>query len=127
MADKDFEWLTEEICLEYKRRAEKLPPNAGQDIGEWRELREELQKRCNVTEVEAYNILRGINIKDYSQTYGIKSGTIPLPEKARKRREKEAGKKRKTEDIIEEYEERIAFLEELTGEKDDGFSFHEKD
>ena len=127
MVNKNFEWLTEEICLEYKRRADMLPQNAGQDIGEWRKLREELQKRCNVTEIQAYNILRGINVKEYSQIYGMKSGIIPVPEKARKRKEKETGKKRKTEEIIEEYEERIAFLEELAGEKDDGFSFHEKD
>ena len=93
MVNKNFEWLTEEICLEYKRRADMLPQNAGQDIGEWRKLREELQKRCNVTEIQAYNILRSINVKEYSQIYGMKSGIIPVPEKARKRREKEAGKK----------------------------------
>ena len=59
MKSRNYEWLTEAICLEYKQRAEMLPSNAGQDIGEWRELRLELQIRCNVTEVEAYNILRG--------------------------------------------------------------------
>ncbi len=53
------EWLTYDIAKQYTKRAAKLHDNGGQDIGEWRRLRIELQEYCGITEIEAINILRG--------------------------------------------------------------------
>ena len=74
-----FEWLTKAICDEYIKKAAKLPPNGGLDIGPWRALRIELQERCKITEIEAYNILRGYHINTYLQKYAILSGAVPMP------------------------------------------------
>ncbi len=120
---KEFEWLTLDICKEYKARADQLPPNDGQDTKEWRSLREELQKRCNLTETEAFNILRGYNVRDYIQRQALLSGEIPMPESLRKKKKKSEDddgpkdkskkKKRKNEyeEQLEEYKNRIAELE----------------
>ncbi len=59
------EVLTKEIAMEYVERAKHLPPNGRQDIGERRELRKELQARCNLTELEAFNIINGFHISIY--------------------------------------------------------------
>ena len=50
---------------EYRDRALLLPSNGLQDIGERRKLREELQTRCNLTELQAVNIINGFHIPDY--------------------------------------------------------------
>jgi hypothetical protein len=130
MADKNFEWLTLEICNEYRRRAMQLPQDDGQDTGARRELRLELQNRCNILEIEAINILNGYHIQAYVQKYEIMSGAIPEPEGLRRRRSKEKQKDEKqarpTPELMEEYEKRIAYLEQMTGLGDDGFSFEEK-
>ena len=42
-----------------------LPSNGLQDIGERRKLREELQARCDLTELQAVNIINGFHIPDY--------------------------------------------------------------
>ncbi len=109
--DNKFEWLTEEICHEYLKRASELPPNDGQDTGAWRELRIELQKRCNLKDMEAINILHGYNIKEYVWEYDVKSGKIPMPEAMKKRLEK--GKKKTLDDVIRDYEEKLADLESI--------------
>ena len=59
------EVLTKAIAEEYMRRARKLPENGMQDIGERRELRIELQKRCGLTDLQAVNIVNGDHVKDY--------------------------------------------------------------
>ncbi len=59
------ELLTRKIATEYRDRARVLPPNGLQDIGERRELRIELQARCNLTELAAVNIINGYHIADY--------------------------------------------------------------
>ncbi len=51
-----MEILTRAIANEYRDRALLLPSNGLQDIGERRKLREELQARCNLTELQAVNI-----------------------------------------------------------------------
>ena len=51
--------LTRAIAREYRERAEALPPNGMQDIGERRKLRIELQERCYLTELEALNTVNG--------------------------------------------------------------------
>ena len=60
-----MEVLTRAIANEYRDRALLLPPNGLQDIGERRKLREELQVRCNLTELQAVNIINGFHIPDY--------------------------------------------------------------
>lgn len=52
-----MEVLTRAIANEYRDRALLLPSNGLQDIGERRKLREELQARCNLTEMQAVNII----------------------------------------------------------------------
>lgn len=47
------ETLTREIANEYRKRAMLLPANGLQDIGKRRELRKELQARCDLTELQA--------------------------------------------------------------------------
>ncbi len=59
-----FEWLTEEICKEYIERTKALPPDNGTDVGPWRDLRIELQKRCNLTEIEVKSIKKWIKKRD---------------------------------------------------------------
>ncbi len=59
------EVLTREIANESRDRARLLPPNGLQDIGDRRKLRTELQKRCNLTELEAVNIINGFHIDIY--------------------------------------------------------------
>lgn len=59
------ELLTAEIANEYRILAENLPENGRQDTGERRELRQELQGRCGLSELQAINILNGFHVKDY--------------------------------------------------------------
>lgn len=59
------ELLTRKIANEYRDKARLLPPNGLQDIGDRRKLRVELQNRCNLTELQAVNIINGFHIGDY--------------------------------------------------------------
>lgn len=59
------ELLTRKIANEYRDRAKLLPQNGLQDIGDRRKLRVELQNRCNLTELQAVNIINGFHISDY--------------------------------------------------------------
>lgn len=59
------ELLTRKIANEYRDRASRLPPNGMQDIGDRRKLRIELQNRCNLTELQAVNIINDFHIGDY--------------------------------------------------------------
>ncbi len=59
------ELLTLQIAKEYRDKARRLPPNGRQDIGARRKLRLELQARCNLSELQAVNIINGYHIKDY--------------------------------------------------------------
>ena len=120
MKDKKFEWLTDEICTEYQRRAKNLPENGGQDTGAWRELRVELQERCNLTTLEAINILRGFHVKEYLRKYGVLSGMIPAPEqKMKKQKASKTDIKKMSEEELEEYVEWNRHLEEIAGMADD--------
>lgn len=125
MAEKKFEWLTEEICKEYKARADRLPPGTD-NTGAWRSLVMELQQRCNITEVQAINILHGHHVKDYLAIYGIESGEIPMPEAMKQRRAKEA-KKKTAGDKMKEYEDEIERLQSMTKHVISDFGFEEKD
>ena len=126
MNNKPFEWLTEDICKEYQKRADMLAPNGGQDIGAWRDLRIELQERCSITEIMAINTLHKRNVSDYCLYYGILSGKIPMPEGMKKKQEKNV-KKKSSEDLIREYEDKIADFEGLRRSLLSDFAFEEKD
>lgn len=59
------ELLTVEIVNEYRILAKNLQENGKQDVGERRKLRQELQRRCGLTELQAINILNGFHVRDY--------------------------------------------------------------
>ena len=72
------EWITLEDAKEYRDRAEKLPYNGRQDIGERRALRIELQERFGLAEGDAINIINGFYLREIVQVYdNIKNLRIP--------------------------------------------------
>lgn len=82
------ELLTFNIACAYRDRAKALPYNGMQDIGARRELRQELQERCGITELEAVNIINGFHITDYCMKYLIKAREAAegTPEPSKKKR-----------------------------------------
>ena len=69
--NNDTRILNQEIAIKYYKKAKRLRKNDGQDIGEFRKLKNELMKKCNVTEIEAINILNGFHISDYVKKYEL--------------------------------------------------------
>ncbi len=67
------EWLTTEIANEYTQRAKKLSNGSSEDTGDRRRLRQELQERCGITEIEAINILQGMHVQTYISKYEMAS------------------------------------------------------
>ena len=63
------ELLTPSIAYAYNEKAKALPYNGMQDIGERRRLRQDLQERCGITELEAINIINGFHIDTYCIKY----------------------------------------------------------
>lgn len=63
------EWLTEEDVKYYLEKAKSIPGTNGQDVRMKRELREELQNRFGLLEIEAINILNGFHIASYLKKY----------------------------------------------------------
>lgn len=57
------ELLTAEIVADFRHRAAELLDNGNQDIGARRKLRQELQERCGLSELQAINILNGFKDK----------------------------------------------------------------
>lgn len=88
-----MELLTHEIACAYRDRAKALPYNGMQDIGERRALRQELQARCGITELEAVNIINGFHIDIYCMKYLIRAREAaegkPEPTKKKRRRQYE--------------------------------------
>lgn len=68
----DAEWLTLEICNDYFNRAKALGSMG--DVGQKRVLREELREKCDLTELEAVNILNGQHFAEYVRKYDIMQG-----------------------------------------------------
>lgn len=75
------EILTRKIANEYTARAKRLPSNGLQDIGDRRKLRLELQNRCNLTELEAVNIINGYHIDLYIRISEIREEERLMKEK----------------------------------------------
>ena len=83
-------------------------------------MRVELQERCNLTTLEAINILRGFHTKEYLRKYGVLSGAIPAPEqKMKKTKATKADIKKMSEEELEEYVEWTRHLEEIAGMEDE--------
>ena len=85
--NNDTRILNQEIAIKYYKKAKRLRKNDGQDIGEFRKLKNELMKECNVTEIEAINILNGFHISDYVKKYELISESKVLSVDANKRKE----------------------------------------
>lgn len=66
---EDAEWLTIEICEKYRKKAEMLGIANVNNIGARRKLQMELQQRCDITELQAINIVNGYNASDYVVYY----------------------------------------------------------
>lgn len=66
---QDAEWLTIEICQEYRQRALAIDKNECRDIGERRKLRIELQEKCDILEIEALNIINGLYHEESVRKY----------------------------------------------------------
>ena len=138
MEEKEKVWITADICHMYRKKAEQLTSNGNQDIDEWRSLRIELQQKYGVTELQAFNILRGINVGEYVHDYAMQNGVIPMTEEMKRRIEIKDAKIRKGDsdesrkitdkDLLKQYSERLDYLEKMAREsKWDDFGFEEKD
>lgn len=85
--NNDTRILNQEIAIKYYKKAKRLRKNDGQDIGEFRKLKNELMKEHNVTEIEAINILNGFHISDYVKKYELISESKVPSVDANKRKE----------------------------------------
>ncbi len=61
--------FTIEVAREYRKRAERLPDNGMQDIGERRKLRIELQQKFGLSELVALNVVNGRHLMDAVMLY----------------------------------------------------------
>lgn len=92
-----METLTREIADEYRKRAMLLPANGLQDIGKRRELRKELQARCDLTELQAVNIINGFH-KEWNpaeldgHSEGRRAGRVHCNHRSQKMRGSKAGR-----------------------------------
>lgn len=74
-------WLTQEICEEYRKKAEAINKLDCQDVDKHRDLRLELQNTYGITQIEAINILNGNNISDYVNKYSRVMNRVPIQKK----------------------------------------------
>ena len=65
---KDAEWLTYDICAYYMDKAKAIPDKSMSNIT-FRSLCYELKERCDITELQAINILNGYFISEYVSIY----------------------------------------------------------
>lgn len=73
------EWLTEEIAKKYEAMSWVYRVIEDyQYVGKVRELGQELQDIYGVTELEAFNILNGVHIKEYVNKYNRIKNRVPL-------------------------------------------------
>ena len=79
--------LNLEVANRFRNKAKRLADKSVQDMGEFRRLKTELMDYCDVTEMEAINILRGYHTMDYIRKYEIMSGIVTVAGDAAKRKE----------------------------------------
>lgn len=72
------QWLTEEAVTYYQKKAKSFSQLNNQDIGAKRALRQELQERFGLLEIEAVNILNGFYAKYYIEKYRRIKACLPL-------------------------------------------------
>ena len=70
-------WLTAEAVAEYQKRARRVSTIGDQDIGAHRALRQELQEKYGLLEIEAINILNGFHGAFYVEKYRRIQNCIP--------------------------------------------------
>lgn len=70
-ADHKGEWLTDEACKEYRERARLWAILLGYPPFAKRKVREELQARYGLLEVEAANIIAGVYSHSYVEKYKL--------------------------------------------------------
>lgn len=73
---ENSEWLTAQICAEYRKKGQALEGSGVENTGARRALQKELQYRCDITELQAINIINGYHAADYVRYYeNMKNGT----------------------------------------------------
>ena len=98
------EILTEELAAEYRKRALNIGTTSNLYVGEIRRLANELRNRCEITELEAINILNGNHILEYVRKYDRKLNNIDIDKEEHKKtisflqQEEEAADRRAMED-----------------------------
>lgn len=116
----DAEWLSREICDYYVREASKLKSEDASDVGLRRQLRKELQNRCDILELDALNIINGYHIDDYIRKYeyfrAVLEGSIS-----------EDDKKNRKGAYTEEYIEWLAEKEEASHVENADFEIVDED
>ena len=65
---KDAEWLTYDTCAYYMDKAKAIPDKSMSN-STFRSLCYELKERCDITELQAINILNGYFISEYVSIY----------------------------------------------------------
>ena len=70
-------WLTAEAVAEYQKRARRVSTIGDQDIGAHRALRQELQEKYGLLEIEAINILNGFHSTFYVEKYRRIQNCLP--------------------------------------------------
>lgn len=72
------EWLTEEAVAYYQEKAKNVSQSNHQDIGAKHALRQELQERFGLLEIEAINILNGFYARFYIEKYKRIKDCLPM-------------------------------------------------
>ena len=79
--------LNLEVANRFRNKAKRLADQSGQDMGEFRRMKTELMDYCDVTEMEAINILRGYHIMDYIRKYEMLNGIFMVAADTTKKKE----------------------------------------
>lgn len=64
----DAEWLTYDICMYYIEKARDIKERSISD-SRFNNLCHELMQRCDITEVQAINIINGFHVNEYVAIY----------------------------------------------------------
>ena len=97
----DAEWLTPAICDYYRKKAIPIISEAGESCEAFKQLRDELAYKCDITKLMAMNILRGYHAQSYVANEKYKKNLMENPVKndlkEQERREFEEWKQQKIE------------------------------
>lgn len=97
----DAEWLTTAICDSYRKKAIPIISEMGEASEAFKQLRDELAYKCDITSLIAMNILRGYHAQGYVANEKYKKKLMENPSennpKEQERREFEEWKQQKIE------------------------------